>query len=103
MMEEVGRSSTDTEDRHRDIFQRMEMEYATARESLFKMMRNPAEGTQMGLEQAEIKLREFCKMIEDLARDAEESENNERLACHPEVPPFGRPRVVTPIRNLHRV
>ncbi|KAK6749366.1 hypothetical protein RB195_001778 [Necator americanus] len=80
--EEVGRSSTDLEDCHRDIFQRMEMEYASARESLFKVMRNPTEGTRMG--------------------NVEESENNVRLARRPEVPPIGCPQTLTPIRKLHK-
>ncbi|KAK6742616.1 hypothetical protein RB195_010087 [Necator americanus] len=99
---EVGRSSTDIEDRHRDIFRRMEMEYASARESLFKVMRNPTAGTRMGLEQAESKLKEFRKMIDDLAGNVEESENNVRLARRPEVPPVGRPQTLTPIRKLHK-
>ncbi|KAK6735695.1 hypothetical protein RB195_018744 [Necator americanus] len=50
--QEVARSSTDIEDRHKDIFQRMEMERASARERALKLMREPSEGTQMELEQA---------------------------------------------------
>ncbi|KAK6728305.1 hypothetical protein RB195_005755 [Necator americanus] len=77
-------------------------EYASVRESLFKVMRNPTAATRMGLEQAESKLKEFRKMIDDLAGNVEESENNVRLARRPEVPPVGRPQTLTPIRKLHK-
>lgn len=76
---------------------------ASARESLLKVMRNPTEGTRMGLEQAESMLKEFRKMIDDLAGNVEESENNVRLARRPEVPPVGRPQTLTLIRKLHKV
>ncbi|KAK6761977.1 hypothetical protein RB195_022902 [Necator americanus] len=45
---------------------------------------NEKECTQMGLEEAKSRLEEFRKMIDDLARNVEESENNVRLARHPE-------------------
>ncbi|KAK6732116.1 hypothetical protein RB195_016476 [Necator americanus] len=68
-----------------------------------KVMRNPTEGTRMGLEQAESMLKEFRKMIDDLAGNVEESENNVRLARRPEVPPVGRSQTLTLIRKLHKV
>ncbi|KAK6761980.1 hypothetical protein RB195_022902 [Necator americanus] len=56
----------------------------------------------MGLEEAKSRLEEFRKMIDDLARNVEESENNVRLARHPEVPPVGHPQALTSIRKLHK-
>ncbi|KAK6763481.1 hypothetical protein RB195_023977 [Necator americanus] len=65
-------------------------------------MRNPTDGTRMGLEQAESKLKEFRKMIDYLEGNVEESENNVRLARRSEVPSVGRPQTLTPIRKMHK-
>ncbi|KAK6763970.1 hypothetical protein RB195_024342 [Necator americanus] len=41
-------------------------------------------------------------MIEGLARNVEESENNVRLARRPHVPSVGRPQALTSMRKLHK-
>ncbi|KAK6763674.1 hypothetical protein RB195_024121 [Necator americanus] len=83
--ESVARSSTDVEDRHKDMFQRMEMMYASARESMLKVMKEPTEGTGMEIEQ-------------NVGRNGDTT----RLARRHDVPSVGCPQALTPIRKLHK-
>ncbi|KAK6749921.1 hypothetical protein RB195_002122 [Necator americanus] len=100
--ESVARSSTDVEDRYKDMFQKMEMMYASARESMLKVMREPTEGTQMESEQALQQMDELTRRLGLLAENVGRNGDTARLARRHDVPSVGCPQALTPIRKLHK-
>ncbi|KAK6748918.1 hypothetical protein RB195_001501 [Necator americanus] len=100
--ESVARNSTDVEDRHKDMFQRMEMMYASARESMLKVMREPTEGTGMEIEQVLQQMDELTKRLGLLAENVGRNGDTARLARRHDVPPVGCPQALTPIRKQHK-
>ncbi|KAK6735449.1 hypothetical protein RB195_018577 [Necator americanus] len=63
--------------------------WASARESVFKLMREPTEGTQMELEQALQEMEEISKILSLLAANIGKS--GKRKYCSPPRHAFGRP------------
>ncbi|KAK6735698.1 hypothetical protein RB195_018746 [Necator americanus] len=92
--ESVARSSTDVEDRHKDMFQ--------TRESMLKVMREPTGGTGMEIEQVLQQMDELTKRLGLLAENVGRNGDTARLARRHDVPSVGCPQALTPIRKLHK-
>ncbi|KAK6764405.1 hypothetical protein RB195_024654 [Necator americanus] len=70
-VEEISRSSPDIQDGNRDLLQGIEMEKASIREDVIKIMRRPTEGAQMSMEQTLRNLERLRKTTDSLADNAE--------------------------------
>ncbi|KAK6735699.1 hypothetical protein RB195_018746 [Necator americanus] len=86
--ESVARSSTDM--------------YASARESMLKVMREPTGGTGMEIEQVLQQMDELTKRLGLLAENVGRNGDTARLARRHDVPSVGCPQALTPIRKLHK-